>query len=65
MYFVVFPFQEALAKKKERDEALSQYKKRKNDNFKKLCKRTSKGQPVMSNQIEYLLQKIEKQVNQT
>ncbi|XP_052797945.1 thyroid transcription factor 1-associated protein 26-like isoform X2 [Mya arenaria] len=56
---------EALVRKQAQDEALTAYQKRKKDTFKKICKRTSKGQPVMKNQIEYLLQKIEKQVNQT
>lgn len=51
--------------KKEREKALEEYQKKKKENFKKICKHTYKGQPVMKNQIEYLLQKIEKQVNQT
>ena len=58
-------FQEALRKKHEREEALQKYNSAKKESFKKLCKKTHKGQPVMKNQIEYLLAKIEKQVNQT
>ena len=50
--------------KKKRDKALEAYRQRKQETFKKICKKTHKGQPVMKNQIEYLLQKIEKQVNQ-
>ena len=54
-----------MRRKQERDEALQKYNSKKKENFKKLCKKTHKGQPVMKNQIEYLLAKIEKQVNQT
>ena len=46
------------------DKALNKYKDSKRSKYLKLCKRTHKGQPVMKNQIEYLLEKIQKQVGQ-
>ena len=54
-----------MRRKHERDEATEKYRKKKKDNFKKLCRKTRTGQPLMKCQIEYLLSKIEKQVNQT
>ena len=58
---VTILLQEAERRKQERDEALLSYNKQKKENFKKLCKKTHRGQPVMKNQMEYLLAKIEKQ----
>ncbi|KAH3882572.1 thyroid transcription factor 1-associated protein 26-like [Dreissena polymorpha] len=54
-----------LERKQKREEAQAVYQKKKKETFKKICKRTSRGQPVMKNQIEYLLQKIERQREQT
>ncbi|XP_069133412.1 thyroid transcription factor 1-associated protein 26 homolog [Argopecten irradians] len=56
---------EALKKKREREEALAKYNDKKHQKNKTFSKRTRKGQPVMRNQIEFLLTKIEKQVNKT
>ena len=42
----------------ERKEALQQYKAKKNERYKVLSKKTSKGQPLMSGRIEMLLEKI-------
>ncbi|XP_021374499.1 thyroid transcription factor 1-associated protein 26 homolog [Mizuhopecten yessoensis] len=56
---------EALRKKREREDALAKYNDKKQVKNKTFCKRTRKGQPVMKNQMEYLLTKIEKQVNKT
>ncbi|KAK3586374.1 hypothetical protein CHS0354_022530 [Potamilus streckersoni] len=55
----------ALKKKRELAAALDKYKQRKKEKFKKLCKKTYKGQPVMKDRIEHLLEKIQRQVNQT
>ncbi|XP_045175945.2 thyroid transcription factor 1-associated protein 26-like [Mercenaria mercenaria] len=55
--------QEYLKSRERREEAMGDYQKRKQETFKKICKKTHKGQPIMKNQIEYLLQKIERQVN--
>lgn len=46
----------------ERKDALSQYKKKRTNTFKKLSKLTSKGQPVMGARMQILLERIEKQV---
>ncbi|XP_060074382.1 thyroid transcription factor 1-associated protein 26-like [Ylistrum balloti] len=56
---------EALRRKREREEALAKYNSKKQKKNKTFSKRTHKGQPVMKNQIEYLLTKIEKQVDKT
>ncbi|XP_041367594.1 thyroid transcription factor 1-associated protein 26 homolog isoform X2 [Gigantopelta aegis] len=56
---------EIMIKKKEVDNALQKYNNSKKSKFLKLCKRTHKGQPVMKNQIEYLLEKIQKQTEHT
>ncbi|XP_048778772.1 thyroid transcription factor 1-associated protein 26-like [Ostrea edulis] len=52
---------EALKKKQSIDTAMEKYNKKKQSDYKLLCKRTSRGQPVMKHQIEYLLEKIKKQ----
>lgn len=46
--------------KTEREEALKQYKEKKLRTFKALSRRTKKGQPVMKDRIEILLEKIQK-----
>ncbi|XP_076333447.1 uncharacterized protein LOC143237769 [Tachypleus tridentatus] len=43
----------------ERHKALQQYQQRKKDRFKKLNKKTRKGQPVMKERIMLLLEKIQ------
>ncbi|XP_005103570.1 rRNA-processing protein fyv7 [Aplysia californica] len=45
----------------EKETALKAYKDRKREQHLKLCKKTSKGQPVMRHQMEVLLEKIKKQ----
>nr|XP_050861215.1 thyroid transcription factor 1-associated protein 26 homolog [Vespula vulgaris] len=51
--------EETLRVKAEREEALRKYKEKKMQACKKLSKRTKKGQPVMKDRIELLLQKIQ------
>lgn len=41
-------------------EALNKYKQKKTEKYKKLSKKTKKGQPVMKYRLEMLLEKIEK-----
>ncbi|XP_061184762.1 thyroid transcription factor 1-associated protein 26-like [Saccostrea echinata] len=53
--------QEAKKNREAMDAAIEKYNKKKQSNYKLLCKRTSKGQPVMKHQIDYLLEKIKKQ----
>ncbi|KAK0084734.1 hypothetical protein PV325_006488 [Microctonus aethiopoides] len=48
-----------LRAKAERHEALEKYKAKKAENFKKLSRKTSKGQPVMKDRLELLLAKIQ------
>ncbi|XP_046833887.1 thyroid transcription factor 1-associated protein 26 homolog [Vespa crabro] len=43
----------------EREEALRKYKEKKMQAYKKLSKKTKKGQPVIKERIELLLQKIQ------
>ncbi|XP_063975297.1 thyroid transcription factor 1-associated protein 26 homolog [Diachasmimorpha longicaudata] len=45
--------------KAEREEALQKYKQKRMDNYKKLSKKTKKGQPVMKDRLEMLLEKIQ------
>lgn len=53
--------EERMRKMKEKEEALAKYKEKKKHRFLKLCKRTSKGQPVLSSQIELMLEKLQRQ----
>lgn len=50
---------EASKKKEEIRQALEEYKKKKNYRNKKLGKKTKKGQPVMKERLELLLEKIQ------
>jgi hypothetical protein len=47
--------------KAEREEALKQYRIKKAERFKRLSKKTKKGQPVMKDRLELLLEKVQKQ----
>ncbi|KAM9823793.1 thyroid transcription factor 1-associated protein 26 homolog [Neosynchiropus ocellatus] len=49
-----------LLDKQQREEAVERYKKKKQEAFQMLCKKTKKGQPNLNLQMEYLLQKIQK-----
>ncbi|CAL1532500.1 unnamed protein product [Lymnaea stagnalis] len=49
---------------REKAAALTSYKDRKKQRHLKLCKRTSKGQPVMKYQMEVLLEKIQSRRNE-
>ncbi|XP_053719019.1 thyroid transcription factor 1-associated protein 26 homolog [Synchiropus splendidus] len=49
-----------LLDKKQREEAIERYQKKKQETFQMLCKKTKKGQPNLNLQMEYLLQKIQK-----
>ncbi|GFS18182.1 thyroid transcription factor 1-associated protein 26 [Elysia marginata] len=51
----------ALQVKRDREAALKDYKDKKQKQHLKLCKRTSRGQPVMRHQMELLLDKIHRQ----
>lgn len=54
---------EELEKKKaERDAALKIYKQKKVEKFKRLNKKTKRGQPVMKDRIEMLLEQIQKNI---
>ncbi|XP_016921801.1 thyroid transcription factor 1-associated protein 26 homolog isoform X1 [Apis cerana] len=55
--------EEALRVKTEREEALKNYKERRMQTYKKLSKKTKKGQPVMKDRLEMLLEKIQQQVS--
>lgn len=54
---------EFLKRKAEKEEALKKYKKEKMEKMKKLNKKTKKGQPVMKGRLEYLLEKIQKNMS--
>lgn len=47
--------------KEEIKQKLDEYKKKKADRFKKLSRKTKKGQPVMKGRLELLLEKIQQQ----
>lgn len=51
--------EKGLQAKAERHEALEKYKAKKAETFKKLSRKTSKGQPVMKDRLELLLAKIQ------
>ncbi|KAL4224885.1 Coiled-coil domain containing 59 [Mactra antiquata] len=57
--------QEYLETKKKREEAMDHYQQRRKGTFKMICKKNYKGQPIMKNQMKYLLTKIEEQRDQT
>ncbi|KAJ8933449.1 hypothetical protein NQ314_014006 [Rhamnusium bicolor] len=46
-------------KKAEKEEALQEYKRKKVEKFKKLSRKTKRGQPIMKDRIEMLLEKIQ------
>lgn len=48
-----------MKRKKEVQESLEKYKQKKRDKNKKLAARNSKGQPIMKNRIEMLLEQIQ------
>ncbi|KAK2581097.1 hypothetical protein KPH14_007921 [Odynerus spinipes] len=54
--------EEILRVKTEREEALRKYKEKKIKTYKKLSKKTKKGQPVMKDRIELLLEKIQQDI---
>ncbi|XP_022320903.2 thyroid transcription factor 1-associated protein 26 homolog [Crassostrea virginica] len=56
---------EAKEKKQAVDKAIEKYHQKKQSNYKLLCKRTARGQPIMKHQMEYLLEKIKKQKSQS
>ncbi|XP_011299699.1 thyroid transcription factor 1-associated protein 26 homolog [Fopius arisanus] len=51
--------EEIMRAKAEREEALQKYKQKRMENYKKLSKKTRKGQPVMKDRLEMLLEKIQ------
>ncbi|XP_066999261.2 thyroid transcription factor 1-associated protein 26 homolog [Anabrus simplex] len=52
----------ALKKQAEREEALQRYRTKKMERYKKLSKKTVRGQPVMGERMKLLLEKIQQQV---
>ncbi|XP_061662595.1 thyroid transcription factor 1-associated protein 26 homolog [Syngnathoides biaculeatus] len=52
--------EEFLMRKQQREEAIRKYKEKKRETFQMLCKKTKKGQPNLNLQMDYLLQKIQK-----
>ena len=54
--------EEAERKQREMKLALEKYEQKKKKRNKKLLSRTSKGQPIMKNRIEMLLEKIQSSV---
>lgn len=56
---------EVLRKKEEIRQALEEYKQKKKYKNKKLGKKTRKGQPVMKERLELLLEKIQANVIQS
>lgn len=56
--------EEAIKRKDERKKAIAVHKKKKIETFKRLNKKTKKGQPIMKDRIELLLEKIQHSVNQ-
>ncbi|XP_054609655.1 thyroid transcription factor 1-associated protein 26 homolog isoform X2 [Dunckerocampus dactyliophorus] len=52
--------EEYLMNKQQREEAIRKYKQRKVETFQMLCKKTKKGQPNLNLQMDYLLQKLQK-----
>lgn len=54
---------EVLKKKEEIQQALEEYKQKKKYKNKKLGKKTKKGQPVMKERLELLLEKIQANIN--
>lgn len=55
--------EEFLKVKAEREEALKKYRKEKSIKSKRLSRKTKRGQPIMKDRIEMLLEKIQKSVN--
>lgn len=55
--------EEILRIKTEREEALRKYKEKKMQTYKKLSRKTKKGQPVMKDRMELLLDKIQQNLN--
>lgn len=51
--------EEFLRRRKEKEEALKEYKRKKNEKFKKLNRKTKKGQPIMKERMEMLLEQIQ------
>lgn len=54
--------QQARKKKAEMEAALNKYKQKKKEKYKKLSAKTSKGQPLMKNRIELLLEEIQSSI---
>ncbi|PNF19161.1 hypothetical protein B7P43_G09790 [Cryptotermes secundus] len=54
--------QEAQKKKEERSQAVARYRANKAEVFKKLSKKTKKGQPVMKGRLEILLHKLQQEL---
>ncbi|PSN47401.1 hypothetical protein C0J52_11162 [Blattella germanica] len=54
--------EELTRKREEKSAAIAKYKARKTEIYKKLSKKTKKGQPVMKGRLELLLEKLEKSI---
>ncbi|XP_017877307.1 thyroid transcription factor 1-associated protein 26 homolog, partial [Ceratina calcarata] len=55
--------EQILKAKAEKEEALKKYKEKRLRTYKTLSKKTKKGQPVMKDRMEMLLEKIQQQVS--
>ncbi|CAH1403476.1 unnamed protein product [Nezara viridula] len=55
--------QEKLQKKKEIEQAMNEYKKKKAEKFKKLSRKTKRGQPVMRDRIQLLFEEIKQKIS--
>lgn len=55
--------EEMLKLKAEKEEARKAHKQKKIENFKRLSRKTKKGQPIMKDRIELLLEKIQNSMN--
>jgi hypothetical protein len=53
--------EEAQRRREEKSRAITRYRANKAEVFKKLSKKTKKGQPVMRGRMEILLQKLQQQ----
>lgn len=55
--------QEKLQKKKEIEQAMGEYRKKKAEKYKKLSKKTKHGQPVMRDRIQLLFEEIKQKIS--
>jgi hypothetical protein len=54
--------QEAQRRREEKSQAITRYRAKKSEVYKKLSKKTKKGQPVMKGRMEMLLHKLQQEL---